>query len=33
MPEITVLQVPKFKAAATQLIGADGIEAVGGISD
>jgi hypothetical protein len=27
-PEITVLQVPKFKAEATRLIGADGIEAV-----
>jgi hypothetical protein len=27
-PEITVLQVAKFKAEATQLIGAEGIEAV-----
>jgi hypothetical protein len=27
-PEIAVLQVPKFKAEATELIGADGIEAV-----
>jgi hypothetical protein len=27
-PEITVLQSPKFKAEATELIGADGIEAV-----
>ena len=27
-PEITVLQLPKFKAEATALIGADGIEAV-----
>ena len=27
-PEITVLQLPKFKAEATQLIGADGIEAI-----
>jgi len=27
-PEITVLQLPKFKAEATQLVGADGIEAV-----
>jgi hypothetical protein len=27
-PEITVLQLPKFKAEATDLIGADGIEAV-----
>ena len=27
-PEITVLQTPKFKAEATELIGADGIEAV-----
>ena len=27
-PEITVLQLPKFKAEATGLIGADGIEAV-----
>jgi hypothetical protein len=27
-PEITVLQLPKFKAEATELIGADGIEAV-----
>jgi len=26
--EITVLQLPKFKAEATELIGADGIEAV-----
>ncbi len=26
--EITVLQLPKFKAAATEVIGADGIEAV-----
>jgi hypothetical protein len=25
-PEITVLQLPKFKAEATQLIGADGIQ-------
>jgi hypothetical protein len=25
-PEITVLQLPKFKAEATDLIGADGIE-------
>jgi hypothetical protein len=27
-PEITVLQLPKFKAEATDLIGADGIDAV-----
>ena len=27
-PEITVLQVPKFKAEVTELIGADGVEAV-----
>jgi|ERR1017187_8211198 hypothetical protein len=27
-PEITVLQLPKFKAEATQLIGVDGIDAV-----
>ncbi len=27
-PEITVLQLPKFRAEATTLIGADGIEAV-----
>ena len=27
-PEITVLQLPKFKAEATELIGMDGIEAV-----
>jgi hypothetical protein len=27
-PEITVLQLPKFKAEATDLIGADGIEAL-----
>ena len=27
-PEITVLQIPKFKAEATGLIGADGINAV-----
>lgn len=27
-PEITVLQLPKFKTEATDLIGADGIEAV-----
>ena len=27
-PEITILQLPKFKAEATGLIGADGIEAV-----
>jgi hypothetical protein len=27
-PEITVLQMPKFKAEATDLIGADGIDAV-----
>jgi hypothetical protein len=26
-PEITVLQLPKFKAEATELIGPDGIEA------
>ena len=26
-PEITVLQLPKFKAEATELIGTDGIEA------
>ena len=25
-PEITVLQLPKFKAEATELIGSDGIE-------
>jgi hypothetical protein len=25
-PEITVLQLPKFKAEATELIGTDGIE-------
>lgn len=28
VPEITVLQLPKFKIEATELIGADGIEAV-----
>ena len=27
-PEVTVLQLPKFKAEATALIGADGVEAV-----
>jgi hypothetical protein len=27
-PEITVLQLPKFKAEATQLIGTDEIEAL-----
>lgn len=27
-PEITVLQLPKFKSEATDLIGVDGIEAV-----
>jgi hypothetical protein len=27
-PEITVLQLPKFKAEATELIGADGIDAL-----
>jgi hypothetical protein len=27
-PEITVLQLPQFKAEATELIGADGIEAL-----
>jgi hypothetical protein len=27
-PEITVLQMPKFKAKAMDLIGADGIEAL-----
>ena len=27
-PQITVLQMPKFKAEATELIGADGIEAI-----
>ena len=27
-PEITVLQLPRFKAEATELIGTDGIEAV-----
>ena len=27
-PEITVLQLPKFKAEATELIGTDGIEAI-----
>jgi hypothetical protein len=27
-PEITVLQLPKFRAEATALMGADGIEAV-----
>lgn len=27
-PEITVLQLPKFKTEATELIGADGIETV-----
>jgi hypothetical protein len=27
-PEITVLQLPKFKAEATEVIGADGIEAL-----
>jgi hypothetical protein len=27
-PEITVLQLPKFKAEATKLIGPDGIDAV-----
>jgi hypothetical protein len=26
--EITVLQLPKFKASATELIGADGIDAI-----
>jgi hypothetical protein len=29
--EITVLQVPKFKAEATELVGGDGIEAVAAI--
>jgi hypothetical protein len=28
VPEITVLQLPRFKAEATELIGGDGIEAV-----
>jgi hypothetical protein len=28
VPEITVLQLPKFKAEATELIGAEGIEAL-----
>jgi hypothetical protein len=28
VPEITVLQLPKFKAEATELIGPDGIDAV-----
>jgi hypothetical protein len=28
IPEITVLLLPKFKAEATELIGAEGIEAV-----
>ena len=28
VPEITVLQVPKFKIEATELIGAEGIEAM-----
>jgi hypothetical protein len=28
VPEITVLQLPKFKAEATELIGPDGIEAL-----
>ena len=28
MPEVTVLQLPKFKAEATDLIGTDGIEAL-----
>jgi hypothetical protein len=32
-PEITVLQLPKFKTEATELIGADGIETVCGISN
>ena len=27
-PEITVLQLPKFKAEATELIGADGIDSL-----
>jgi hypothetical protein len=27
-PEITILQLPKFKAEAAELIGADGIEAL-----
>jgi hypothetical protein len=27
-PEITVLQLPRFKAEATDIIGTDGIEAV-----
>jgi hypothetical protein len=27
-PEITVLQLPKFKAEATDLIGADGVDAL-----
>jgi hypothetical protein len=27
-PEITVLQLPKFRAEATELIGAEGIETV-----
>jgi hypothetical protein len=27
-PEIAVLQLPKFKAEATELVGADGIEAI-----
>ena len=30
VPEITVLQLPKFKAEATELIGQDGIEALAG---
>ena len=29
-PEITVLQLPKFKAEATKLIGSDGTEALAG---
>jgi hypothetical protein len=29
--EIAVLQLPKFKAEASALIGADGIEAVAGL--
>ena len=31
--EITVLQLPKFKAEATKLIGEDGIDAFSGLSD
>jgi hypothetical protein len=32
-PEITVLQLPKFKAEAMKLIGADGIEELAVLPD